>query len=80
MVRKMGKYKTVSAKVRTSLWERIKKLNINVSEIIRRALEEEVRKMEEKELAEELGEVGKILSIHTDEEIVELIRSSREER
>ena len=33
--------------------------------------------MEEKELAEELEEIGKILSIHTDEEIVELIRSSR---
>jgi len=36
--------------------------------------------MEEKKLAEELEEVSKILSIHTDEEIVVLIRSTREER
>jgi len=80
MVRDMGKYVTVSAKVKTSLWERIKKFNINVSEVIRRALEEEVTRMEEKELAKELEEIGKTLSIHTDKEIVELIRSSREER
>lgn len=80
MVRDMGRYVTVSAKVKTSLWERIKKFNINVSEVIRRALEEEVMRMEEKELAEELEEIGKTLSIHTDKKIVELIRSSREER
>ena len=76
----MGKYITVSAKVKASLWERIKRFNINVSEVIRRALEEEVTKMEEMELAEELEEVSKVLSIHTDEEIVDLIRSTREER
>jgi len=29
-----------------------KKLNINVSKVVRRTLKEEVRKMEEKELAE----------------------------
>lgn len=80
MVRDMGRYVTVSAKVKTSLWKRIKKFNINVSEVIRRALEEEVMRMEEKELAEELEEIGKTLSIHTDKKIVELIRSSREER
>ena len=40
----MGRYVTVSAKVRRELLEEAKRLGVNVSEVIRRSLEEEVRR------------------------------------
>ncbi|MBO3842964.1 MAG: type II toxin-antitoxin system CcdA family antitoxin, partial [Candidatus Brockarchaeota archaeon] len=39
----MGRYITVSTKVRKELREEAKRLGINVSTVLRRALEEEVR-------------------------------------
>ena len=73
-------YVTVSAKIKRELWEKLKKYNIPISDVIRKALEEAVRKAEEEELARALEEVAQILSKIPDEEIVEVIRSSREER
>jgi len=49
---------TVSTKVRKELLDKAKKYGINVSEVLRRALEEEVRKREKEEarkVAEELA-------------------------
>ena len=37
----MGRYVTVSAKVRRELLEEARRLGINISEVLRRALEEE---------------------------------------
>ncbi|MGC8543979.1 MAG: hypothetical protein ACP5NQ_08560 [Vulcanisaeta sp.] len=49
--------------------------------MIRRALEEEVKKAEEEKLVRMLDETGQILSkIPSDEEIVKIDRSSRDER
>ncbi|GAB6944128.1 type II toxin-antitoxin system CcdA family antitoxin [Vulcanisaeta sp. JCM 14467] len=73
-------YVTVSAKIKRELWEKLKKYNIPISDVIRKALEEAVRKAEEEELARALDEAAQILSKIPDEEIVEAIRSSREER
>lgn len=73
-------YVTVSAKIKRDLWVRLKKQNIKISEIIRRALEEELRKKEREELKKKLKKAGAILAIHSDDEIVELIRKSRDER
>jgi len=73
-------YVTVSAKIKRDLWVRLKKQNIKISEVIRRALEEELRKKEKEELKKKLKKAGAILAIHSDDEIVELIRKSRDER
>lgn len=65
-------YVTVSAKIKRELWEKLKRYNIPISDVIRRALEK-VRKAEEEELARALDEAGQILSKIPDEEIVRLL-------
>ena len=40
----MGRYVTVSTKVRKELRDEAKKLGINISEVLRRALEEEIKR------------------------------------
>ncbi len=76
----MSSYITVSAKIRRTLYEKIRKYGINVSEVIRRALQEEVARREEEELRRMLEEAGKILGKVPEKRLVEHIRSSREEK
>jgi len=71
---------TVSAKVRRELWEKLKSYGVNISEVIRRSLEEEVRRREEEEVRRLLGEASKHLRKLSEDEAVESIRKSREER
>jgi hypothetical protein len=44
----MGEWVTASTKVRREILEKAKEYNINISEVLRKALEEEVKKKEEK--------------------------------
>ncbi|MCD6324513.1 MAG: type II toxin-antitoxin system CcdA family antitoxin [Desulfurococcales archaeon] len=71
---------TVSAKVRRELYEKLKKYGVPVSKVIREALIEEVRRREEEEISAALGEAQEILKEIPPEEIVAVIRESREER
>jgi len=71
---------TVSAKIRRDLYEKLRRYGIPVSEVIRRALEEEVRRREEQEVREALKRMQEILMKIPPEEIVSAVRSSREER
>ena len=71
---------TVSAKVRRELWEKLKSYGVNISEVIRRSLEEEVRRREEEEVRRLLGKASKHLRKLSEDEAVESIRKSREER
>ena len=73
-------YVTVSAKVRRELYLKLKKYGVPISKVIRAALEEEVRKREEKEVRAALSRAQEILSRIPSAEIVEAIRASREER
>jgi antitoxin CcdA len=73
-------YVTVSARIRRELYLKIQKYNIKVSEVIRRALEEEVRRREEEEARKMLAEAQRILSKIPAEEVVKTIRESREKR
>ena len=75
---------TVSTKVRREIVEKAKRYGINISEVLRRALEEEVRKREEEELVElavrvssELRRVSKLLG---EDFAVRSIREDRESR
>ena len=73
-------YVTVSAKIRRELYEKLRKYGIVVSDVIRKALEEEVRRREEEEIKEALVKAQKILKKISSEEIVNAIRACREER
>ena len=76
----MARYVTVSAKVRRELREEARKLGINVSEVIRRALEEEVARHKLMLLKERLEELGDVLDRIDIDRIVESIREDREGR
>ena len=71
----MGGWVTVSTKVRREVYEKAKMYNINISETLRRALEEEVRKREEEEeLRKLLDKVAEEIRDITSEEVVEEIK------
>ena len=76
----MGKMITISAKISKELKRKIDELGISPSEVIRRALEEEVRRRTRELLKERLKEVSSILSKVEREEWIKAIREAREER
>jgi len=77
---KMAKYETVSARIPQELKEKIDRYNVKTSEIIRSALEEEVRKKELEELKQQIKELQPVLKKFTTEEVVRMIREDRDQR
>ena len=71
---------TITVRVPRKLKEELAKYGVNVSEILRRALEEEVRKRRHEELKAAAAELGEFFSRIPDEEIVKSIRETREGR
>ncbi|MFP3203253.1 MAG: type II toxin-antitoxin system CcdA family antitoxin [Sulfolobus sp.] len=67
---------TVSTKVRRELLEKAKEYNINVSEVLRKALEEEVKKREEEEARKSAEKIAKELKLPA-EEVARLIEEDR---
>jgi predicted transcriptional regulator len=76
---KMG-YVTVSAKIPRRLKELLDKYGIKPGFVIRRALEEEVKRRVLSELEEEARVLSGRLSHISDEEVASIIRGDREER
>jgi len=76
----VGEYVTVSARVRKEVLEEAKRLGINVSELIRRALEEELRRRRLALLEERLREKSDVLAKIDVNEIARLVREDRETR
>lgn len=76
----MGKQVTVTAKIPEQLKKRLASLDVNVSELIRKALEEEVEKAERERVRKLADEAGRILQKIPNGELVEAIRESREAR
>lgn len=75
----MGEWVTASTKVRREVLEKAKEYNINVSEVLRKALEEEVRKKEEEHAQRLLDLASKeITKINTDEVVGELKKWRKE--
>lgn len=73
-------YVTVSAKVRREFYKKLKSYRIPISSVIKRALEEEVRRREEEEIRKMLAKAQTTLRKIPPEEIVDAVRASREER
>ena len=73
-------YVTVSAKIKRDLYNKLKKHNIRISDVIKKALNEEVAKREKEEARKSLSNAKKILEKIPPGEIVSTVRASRDER
>lgn len=76
----MSRYVTVSAKVRRELKEEAERLGINISAVLREALEREVRRRKLLRLKSKLEEVSEALDKIDIDRIVRGIRGDREGR
>jgi len=72
----VGGWVTVSTKVRRELVERAKRHGVNISEVLRRALEEEVARREEEEARRSARRIARELRM-SEEEVARLIREDR---
>lgn len=71
---------TVSAKIPKQLKERMQRLKIKPSKILKKALEDEVKKRELQELKEEINRLKPILNKISTEDAVKSIREDRDTR
>mgnify|MGYP001135342509 CR=1 FL=1 len=70
----------MSVKVPPELKEKVKKLGIKPSKLMRKAIEEEVRRREVEKIKEEIEMMRPILSKISIEEVVKSIKEDRERR
>lgn len=76
----MGNQVTISAKIPAELKKKLTKLEVNVSGLVREALQSEVERIEREKLRKLAAETGEILQKIPPEEIIEAIRAGRENR
>lgn len=80
ILERMGKYVTISTKVRRETKEEAERLGVKISDVLRRALEEEVRRRKLEELEGRLKKLGDALDKLDVNRIVRIIREDRETR
>jgi post-segregation antitoxin (ccd killing protein) len=73
----MGRYSTVSTKIPAELKAKMEKLKIKPSRVLRKAIEDEVKKREAQKLKEEVDRLKPILSKMSMEEVVKSVREDR---
>jgi len=71
---------TVSAKIPGALKKKLSKLGVNVSGVMRGALQFEVKRLEREKLSKLAEDAGAILQKIPPQEIIESIRASRDNR
>ena len=76
----LSKSITVSTKIPKQLKEKIDRLKIKPSRLLRKAIEDEVKKRETEELREEIDKLKPILEKISMEDIVKSIREDRDSR
>lgn len=76
----MGGSVTVTAKVPRELKTYLSESGVNISAFIREAMEEKRRRIEAEKLGKSLDDASRILRKIPDDEIVEIIRWSRDHR
>ncbi len=74
----MKKYTTISAKISEEDREELRKLNLNPTEIIQKAVRDEIRAVRNRNLIEKMKKVRPIILKLDMEEIVAEIREDRE--
>lgn len=76
----MSKSVTVSTKIPQELKEKIKQLKIKPSKLLRKAIEDEIRRREAEKLKEDIEKLKPILNKVSVEDIVKGIREDRTHR
>ena len=76
----MGRYVTVSVKIPEDLKDRMKKLGIKPAQVLRKAIEDKVRKEEAKLLDKKLERMRPVLDKVSSEEAVRSVREDRDHR
>ncbi len=71
---------TVSAKISKEMRQKLERFHVPVSEVIRAALEDEIRKNEEQQVVDSLENARTILKKVPKEQIADIIRSDRDGR
>ncbi|MEM2935474.1 MAG: hypothetical protein QXF32_03830 [Candidatus Thermoplasmatota archaeon] len=71
-------YAVVSAKIPKELKKKLEEYDIKVSKLIRKAISEEIRKIEMKKMEKEINNLRKIIKKINSEEITKSIREDRE--
>jgi len=77
---KLNEYTTVSVKIPQDLREKIRELGIKPSKILRKAIEDEVKRREAQRLKQDIEKLKPLLNKVSMEEIVKSIREDRENR
>ncbi|MEM1564295.1 MAG: CopG family transcriptional regulator [Candidatus Bathyarchaeia archaeon] len=76
----MSKYTTVSTKIPLELKEKMKELKIKPSRLLRKAIEDEVRRREAERLREDIRRLKPVLDKVSVEEVVKGLREDRMRR
>ncbi|MEM3566410.1 MAG: type II toxin-antitoxin system CcdA family antitoxin [Candidatus Bathyarchaeia archaeon] len=76
----MSRYTTVSTKIPLELKEKMKELKIKPSRLLRKAIEDEVRRKEAERLKEEIRRLKPVLDKVSVEEVVKGLREDRTRR
>jgi post-segregation antitoxin (ccd killing protein) len=76
----MGSQVTVSAKIPSELKKKLNELGVNVSGLMREALQSEVKRLERQRLRRLAEDAGAILQKIPEDEIVESVRAGRDNR
>jgi post-segregation antitoxin (ccd killing protein) len=76
----LAEYVTVSTKVKKKLKEEAERLGVKVSEVLRNALEQEVRRRQLEELEKKLENLGTALDKLDIDRVARLIREDRRSR
>lgn len=76
----MAKYDTVSAKIPHDMSQKIKEYKINISETIRKALDEEIKRRKAVEIEAGLEGMKDTLDKISIDEVVQMIREDRDQR
>ena len=76
----MAKYETVSVKVPAEIKQKLKKYGIKPSKLLRKTLEQEIRKREIEEIKTEIQDLGDALDRIDMADVVATIREDREKR
>jgi post-segregation antitoxin (ccd killing protein) len=76
----MGNQVTVSAKIPRELKKRLNDFGVNVSGLMREALQSEVRRLEQERLRKLANDAGAILHKIPEDELIQSVRESRDSR
>jgi len=76
----LSRYVTVSVKIPEDLKDRMKKLGIKPAQVLRKAIEDKVRKEEAKLLDKKLERMRPVLDKVSSEEAVRSVREDRDHR